>query len=85
MVDVGAQGALEPLVGIACGGLGILLSLIGDDPVTGTIRYTFGWIYLWDGLATQPLTSNSEQFTAFLKNELEKWGKVIRNSGVKSD
>ncbi len=35
--------------------------------------------------AIEPLTSNSEQFTAFLKNELEKWGKVIRNSGVKSD
>jgi putative tricarboxylic transport membrane protein len=36
--------------------LGLLLSLIGDDPITGTIRYTFGWIYLWDGLQLVPLT-----------------------------
>jgi len=53
---VGALSGKKPLVGIACGGLGILLSLIGDDPITGTIRYTFGWIYLWDGLQLVPLT-----------------------------
>lgn len=35
--------------------------------------------------AIEPLTSSSEQFTAFLKAELEKWGKVIKDSGVKSD
>jgi len=53
---VGALSGKRPLIGIACGGLGLLLSLIGDDPITGTIRYTFGWIYLWDGLQLVPLT-----------------------------
>lgn len=53
---VGALSGERPLIGIACGGLGLLLSLIGDDPITGTIRYTFGWIYLWDGLQLVPLT-----------------------------
>lgn len=53
---VGALSGEKPLLGIACGGLGILLSLIGDDPITGTIRYTFGWIYLWDGIQLVPLT-----------------------------
>ena len=53
---VGALSGKKPMLGIACGGLGILLSLIGDDPITGTIRYTFGWVYLWDGLQLVPLT-----------------------------
>ena len=53
---VGVLSGGKPFLGIACGGLGILISLIGDDPVTGTIRYTFGWIYLWDGLQLVPLT-----------------------------
>ena len=53
---VGALSGKKPLIGIACGGLGLLLSLIGDDPITGSIRYTFGWIYLWDGLQLVPLT-----------------------------
>lgn len=35
--------------------------------------------------AIEPLTSSPEQFTAFIKSELEKWGKVIRDSKVKSD
>lgn len=33
----------------------------------------------------EPLTSSPEQFPAFLKAELEKWGKVIKTAGVKSD
>lgn len=35
--------------------------------------------------AIEPLTSSPDQFPAFLKAELEKWGKVIRTAGVKSD
>ncbi|MBI3937698.1 MAG: tripartite tricarboxylate transporter substrate binding protein [Betaproteobacteria bacterium] len=33
----------------------------------------------------EPITSSSEQFPAFLKAEFEKWGKVIKTAGVKSD
>lgn len=35
--------------------------------------------------AIEPLTSSPDQFPAFLKAELEKWGKVIKTAGVKSD
>ena len=34
--------------------------------------------------AFDPFTSSPEQFTLFLKAELEKWGKVIKAAGVKS-
>ncbi len=33
----------------------------------------------------EPLTSNPEEFPAFVQAELDKWGKVIKAAGVKSD
>lgn len=36
--------------GIVAAGLGLLVSFIGLDPVTGTPRYTFGSLFLWDGI-----------------------------------
>ena len=35
--------------------------------------------------AFEPLTSLPEQFPAFVQAELDKWGKVIRTAGIKSD
>jgi len=32
---------------------------------------------------TEPIGSTPEQFAAFLKNDVEKWGKVVRFSGAK--
>src|SRR3954466_1601988 len=44
-----------PLRGLAAAGLGVLLSLIGADPQTGQQRWTFGAIYLWEGLPLVPV------------------------------
>lgn len=44
-----------PLRGLVAAGLGVLLSMVGADPQTGTLRYTFGHFYLWDGLPIVPL------------------------------
>ncbi len=41
--------------GLICGGLGIALSLIGYQPVTGVARFTFGSSYLYDGIYMVPL------------------------------
>jgi TctA family transporter len=43
-----------PLRGLASACLGIMFSLVGTNPQTGTLRWTFDTIYLWDGL---PLVS----------------------------
>src|SRR5262245_23760101 len=45
-----------PLRGLTCACLGILLSMIGSDPQTGTLRWTMGQLYLWEGLPLVPLT-----------------------------
>jgi TctA family transporter len=45
-----------PLKGLTVACLGLMLSLIGSDPQTGTLRWTFGTLYLWDHLPLVPVT-----------------------------
>src|ERR1700751_2407174 len=44
-----------PLRGVAAGCLGVMIAMIGTDPQTGTLRWTFDSLYLWDGLPLTPL------------------------------
>ena len=44
-----------PLRGVTAGCFGIMIAMIGADPQTGTLRWTFGSLYLWDGLPLTPL------------------------------
>src|SRR5919202_828337 len=41
--------------GLIAGGLGLLLSLVGMDPQSGTQRFTFGQLYFWDGINLIPV------------------------------
>ncbi len=41
--------------GLIMGGLGLLISAVGTNPWTATYRYTFGQMYLWEGLPLIPL------------------------------
>ncbi len=45
----------QPLKGLFLGGIGLLLSFIGRDPITAEARFTFGWPYLEDGLPLAPV------------------------------
>src|SRR4051812_20055109 len=44
-----------PLRGIVAGCLGVMIAMIGTDPQTGTLRWTFDSLYLWDGLPLVPV------------------------------
>jgi TctA family transporter len=44
-----------PLRGVSAGCLGIMIAMIGSDPQTGTLRWTFDTLYLWDGLPLVPM------------------------------
>jgi len=53
LIGVAMTGSLSgnaPLKGLAAGGLGLLLGMIGFDQVTGSLRWTFDSLYLYDGL-----------------------------------
>ncbi len=43
-----------PLRGLAAAAFGIMVAMTGSDPQTGTLRYTFDTLYLWEGA---PLTA----------------------------
>ena len=45
-----------PLKGLTAAGLGLMIAMIGSSQETGTLRWTFGWLYLWDGLPLVPAT-----------------------------
>jgi len=44
----------QPLKGIIAGLLGLMVSLIGEELIVGTKRYTFDVVYLWDGIKLVP-------------------------------
>jgi TctA family transporter len=46
----------SPLRGVTMACFGLMLSMIGSDPQTGTPRWTMDSLYLWDGLPLVPLT-----------------------------
>jgi len=43
-----------PLIGVGIAAFGVLLSMIGSDPQGGQLRWTFGTLYLYDGLPLLP-------------------------------
>jgi len=48
-------GARAQLKGFAMGLLGLLLATIGQERQSGTLRFDFGFIYLWEGLDLIPV------------------------------
>ncbi len=53
---VGVLSGKAPLKGLAAACLGLMLAMIGSDAQTGTLRWTFGSLYLWDHLPLIPVT-----------------------------
>lgn len=45
-----------PLKGLTAATAGLMLAMIGSDPETGTLRWTFDSLYLWDHLPLVPVT-----------------------------
>src|SRR5258705_1236591 len=45
-----------PLKGLTAAGLGLMISMIGSGTQTGTLRWTFDWLYLFDGIPLVPVT-----------------------------
>ncbi len=77
--------------GLTAACLGLLIALIGLDPISGTERYTFGSLYLWDGIGLVPATLGlfaipeiidmSKSGTSIAKASVGKIGGVMQ--GVK--
>jgi putative tricarboxylic transport membrane protein len=46
----------DALKGLVAGGIGLMLATVGLDPISGIQRYTFGQLFLWDGVGLVPIT-----------------------------
>ena len=46
----------SPLRGLAAAGFGLMIDMVGQDPQTGTLRWTMGTLYLWSGFPLVPVT-----------------------------
>jgi TctA family transporter len=46
----------SPLKGLTAAGIGLIISMIGSGTQTGTLRWTFNWLYLFDGVPLVPVT-----------------------------
>jgi TctA family transporter len=44
------------LKGLIAGGMGLFLAAVGLCPMSGIQRYTFGQLFLWDGIGLVPIT-----------------------------
>lgn len=53
--SLGGRGSRAMLRGFLAGCLGLLLAAVGQDPQAGNLRFTFGQLYLWDGLDLVPV------------------------------
>jgi len=49
---VSGRSLISGLIGAV---LGLMMSFVGFNSVIGGLRFTFGWIYLWDGLRLAPV------------------------------
>lgn len=48
---IGSIGGGDPIKGVTAGVIGVLISMIGMDPSTGEMRYTFRNVYLMAGIS----------------------------------
>jgi TctA family transporter len=79
------------LKGLISGGLGFVLATVGLDPISGIQRYTFGQLFLWDGIGLVPVTLGLFAIpeiidlaivaTAISRQKVEKLGGVME--GIK--
>lgn len=70
---IGMSGARTVLKGVASGALGLMLSFVGLDPVTGVGRLTFGYLELQEGFGitavTMGLFALTEMFILYTRGE----------------
>src|ERR1700756_3206653 len=81
----------DVLKGMVSGGIGLMLATIGFEPISGIQRYTFGQLFLWDGIGLVPITIGFYAIpetielavlgTSIATQEVEKLGGVME--GVK--
>ncbi len=72
------------LKGLVAAGLGLLISFIGQDPVTSVARYTFGSLYLMDGIDFPIIAIGLFAVSQVIKLYV-KGGSIVERNAITSD
>ena len=67
--------------GLVAASLGLLFALVGLDPISGTERYTFDMLYLWDGIRLVPATLGLFAIPEIIDMAIAKTGIAKANVG----
>jgi len=81
LVFMAFVGQSDPLKGLVSGGLGLMLSFVGLEQSTASLRWTFGQLYLWDGLSLIPVVLGLYAITEMI--DLIRQGSAINEAGQK--
>lgn len=71
MTSISSLSLGSTLKGLASGALGFLLSFVGTDPLSGTVRFNFGWDQLSAGFSLLPVLIGLFAVSQILK-DIEK-------------
>jgi putative tricarboxylic transport membrane protein len=80
LTAIAAVSAKTLVKGLMAGGIGILIATIGYHPLVGTARYSFGSLYLQDGINMVPVILGALALSEALKLWME--GSSIVTEGV---
>jgi putative tricarboxylic transport membrane protein len=69
--------------GLAMAGIGLFLSLIGQDVVTGRVRFTLGFYALQDGLGLVPLVMGLFGISEVLSNLVSPEERVLLKTKIR--
>ncbi|MFA9431924.1 tripartite tricarboxylate transporter permease [Egicoccus sp. AB-alg2] len=79
LVFMAFVGQSDPMKGLISGGIGLMLSFVGLEQSTAAQRWTFGQLYLWDGIALVPVVLGLYAITEMI--DLIRQGSAINESG----
>lgn len=82
LVMMAFVGERDTLKGLISGGLGLMFSFIGLEQSTASQRYTFGELYLWDGLRLVPVVLGLFAVTEMI-SAIQRGGAIAQKRSTK--
>lgn len=83
LVFIAVVGTTDSLKALLASGLGFMLAMVGQEPTTAALRFTYGQLYLWDGVGLVPFLIGLFAVAEMMRLFVEK-GTISKVSAVTS-
>ena len=81
IVFIAMIGSSDPIKALLAGGVGLMLAMVGQEPTTAALRFTFGQLYLWDGVELVPFLIGLFAIAEMLRLTIDR-GTISRSGSV---